>query len=276
MRQLERDEKTKTLEYVMLRDCFAELSRRKFPEIAARLDVEVEDALEAAARITALNPRPARVFDVEPEAGGVTPELSIERQGGKWTVVIHREFTPVLRISSCYKNIMNEATGGPEVREYLREHIRKGRYFISCLEQRQETIRKVAQEIVSRQEAFLENGPAHLKPMTMAQIAETIGVHETTISRTVGGKFARTPHGVVELRRFFTSGMATDSGEAVSCRTVEAALMQLISAEDRAHPLTDAQLSERLAGQGIRISRRTVVKYRDRLGLLPAALRRGQ
>jgi RNA polymerase sigma-54 factor len=260
----------------MLRDCFPALSRRKFPAIAEQLDVEVDDAVAAAVRITALNPRPARIFDSEPEANGITPELTIEKQGGQWTVTLHREFTPVLRISNCYKNIMNESASGSDVREYLREHIRKGRYFISCLEQRQETIRKVAREIVGRQEAFLEHGPAHLKPMTMAQIAEAIGVHETTISRTVGGKFARTPHGVFELRTFFTSGMATDSGEAVSCRTVEAALKDLIAEEDDTRPRTDAQLAEKLAEQGIRISRRTVVKYRDRLGLLPAALRRGQ
>jgi RNA polymerase sigma-54 factor len=211
-----------------------------------------------------------------PEANGITPELSIEKQAGRWVVIMHREFTPVLRISNCYKSIMNEVASGAEVREYLREHIKKGRYFISCLEQRQETIRKVAQEIVRRQEDFFEKGPSFLKPMTMSQIGEAVGVHETTISRTVGGKFARTPHGVFELRTFFTSGMATDSGEAVSCRTVEAALKELIAKEDRAHPWTDAQLSAKLAGQGIRISRRTVVKYRDRLSLLPAALRRNQ
>ncbi|HWB05030.1 MAG TPA: RNA polymerase factor sigma-54 [Verrucomicrobiales bacterium] len=274
MTQLERSKKTKTLEYFILRDCFPALSRRKFQDIAKQLDVEPEDAMEAAMRITELNPRPAQVFDPEPEATSITPELRIEKQGGKWTVILHREFTPVLRISHCYKNIMNEAGNGSEVRDYLREHIRKGRYFIRCLEERQETIRKVATEIVSRQQAFLEHGPAHLKPMTMAQIAEVVGVHETTISRTVGGKFAMTPHGVFELRSLFTSGMATESGENVSCRTVEAALKQLVEDEDGDHPYTDAQLSEKLGEAGIRISRRTVVKYRDRLGILPAALRR--
>ncbi len=274
MTQLERSQKTKTLEYVILRDCFTHLSRRKFNEIAKQLDVETEDAIEAAGRITELNPRPAQAFDPSPETTSITPEITIEKQGKKWAVVMHREFTPVLRISHCYKNIMNEAGSGSEVRDYLREHIRKGRYFIRCLEERQETIRKVATEIIARQEAFLEHGPSHLKPMTMAQIAEVVGVHETTISRTVGGKFAMTPHGVFELRSLFTSGMATQSGENVSCRTVEAALKELISGESSERPFTDAQLSEKLGETGIRISRRTVVKYRDRLGILPAALRR--
>ena len=128
---------------------------------------------------------------------------------------------------------------------------------------------------VTRLLNFFDQGPTHLKPMTMSEIASDIGVHETTISRTVGGKFAQTPHGVFELRSFFTSGMATDSGEAVSSRTVEAALKEVVAAEDHNHPLSDKEIAEALAGRGIRISRRTIVKYRDRLGILPSALRRG-
>ncbi len=170
--------------------------------------------------------------------------------------------------------MLNGSAGEKGVREFLREHIRKGRFFISCLEQRQETIRKVAQEIVARQVAFFEQGPAHLRPMTMSEIAQVIGVHETTISRTVGGKFARTPHGVFELRSFFTSGMATHSGEAVSSRAVEAALREIVAEEDDSQPLSDGGISERMSQRGIRISRRTIVKYRDRLGILAGSLRR--
>ena len=275
MIQLKREQKTKTLEYHILDECFVALSKRRFEEIADKFDVEVEDAVEAAERLTALNPRPARLFDESPgDNCSVQPELSIEKIDDVWTVTVHREFTPGLRISSTCKNLLNGGAAEKSVREFLREHIRKGRFFISCLEQRRDTIRKVAQEIVARQEPFFEQGPAHLRPMTMSDIAQVIGVHETTISRTVGGKFATTPHGVFELRSFFTSGMATHSGEAVSSRTVEAALKEVVQAEDPAKPLSDAQAAEQLAERGIRISRRTVVKYRDRLGILPAGLRR--
>ena len=275
MVQLERDKKTKTLEYHLLKDCFDALSKRRFEDIADKLDVEVEDAVEAAERLTSLNPRPARLFDEPPGAGcGVEPELSMDKVDGAWTVTVHREFTPRLRISAMCKNMLNGPANEKGVREFLREHIRKGRFFISCLEQRQETIRKVAQEIVARQEPFFEQGPSHLRPMTMAEIAQVIGVHETTISRTVGGKFAQTPHGVFELRSFFTSGMATHSGEAVSSRTVEAALREIIAEEDDSQPLSDGEISQRMSERGIRISRRTVVKYRDRLGILAGSLRR--
>ena len=274
MVQLEREGKTKTLEYHLLKDCFDALAKRRFEDMAATLDVEVEDVVEAAERLTLLHPRPARLFDGEAETGhSVEPELTFEERDGAWTATVHREFTPSLRISAACKNLMN-AGGGADVRDYLREHIRKGRWFITCLEQRQETIRKVAQEIASRQEDFFVLGPAHLRPMTMADIAQVVGVHETTISRTVNGKYARTPHGVFELRTFFTSGMATDSGTDVSSRAVEAVLQEIVQSENAAQPLTDMELSVKLAERGIRIARRTVLKYRDRLRILPAPLRR--
>lgn len=275
MVQLERESRSKTLEYHILDECFAALSRRKFEEIATHFDVEVEDVQAAADRITVLNPRPARDFDETPAIGfHVQPELTIEKQDSGWVVIMHREVTPSLRISSFYKSMMAEAGGKKDVREFIRDHIKRGRFFIDMLQQRQQTIQKVAEHIVARQEDFFETGPSALKPMTMADIASEIGVHESTISRTVAGKYARTPHGVFELRAFFSSGMATETGESVSGRTVEAVLKEIIENEDRNHPLNDKEIAARFAERGIRLSRRTVVKYRDRLGILPSALRR--
>ncbi|WP_176159220.1 RNA polymerase factor sigma-54 [Prosthecobacter debontii] len=276
MVQLERENRSKTLEYHILDECFTALSRRKFEEIAAHFDVEVEDVQAATERITLLNPRPARDFDETPAIGfHVQPELTIEKQDGRWVVLMHREVTPSLRISSFYKSMMAEAGGKKDVREFIRDHIKRGRFFIDMLQQRQQTIQKVAEHIVSRQEEFFEQGSAALKPMTMGDIASEIGVHESTVSRTVAGKYANTPHGVFELRYFFSSGMATDSGESVSGRTVEAVLKEIIQAENRDQPLNDKEIAAQFAERGIRLSRRTVVKYRDRLGILPSALRRG-
>jgi RNA polymerase sigma-54 factor len=276
MVQLEREGRGKTLEHHILDECFDALSRRRFEQIATHFDIEMDDVLQATHRITALNPRPAKDFDDTPVTGfQVLPELTIEKQAGRWVVILHKEVTPSLRISHMYKTMMAESGDKKDVRDYIREHIKRGRFFMDLLVQRQHTIQKVAECIVARQQDFFELGPTHLKPMTMSEIAGDIGVHETTISRTVGGKYAATPHGVFELRSFFTSGMATDSGEAVSARTVEAALKEVIAAEDDSHPLSDKEISEHMAERGIRISRRTVVKYRDRLGILPSSLRRG-
>lgn len=276
MVQLERQNRSKTLEYHILNECFDFLSRRKLEEIASHFDVELEDVQAAAARITDLNPRPAKDFEELPAIGfHVQPEMTIKRHEGAWTVTMHKEVTPSLRISQFYKSMMAEAESRKDVREYIRDHIKRGRFFIEMLQQRQQTIQKVAECIVARQEEFFESGPSHLKPMTMADIANEVGVHESTVSRTVAGKFTITPHGVFELRSFFTSGMATYDGEAVSRQHVEAALKDVIDNEDRDHPLNDKEIADKLATRGIRISRRTVVKYRDRMGILPSALRRG-
>lgn len=276
MVQLERQNRSKTLEYHILDECFDLLSRRKLEDIARHFDVEPEDVQDAAERITVLNPRPAKDFEESPAVGfHVQPEMSIEKQGGRWVVTIHKEVTPSLRISQFYKSMMAESESRKDVREYIRDHIKRGRFFIEMLQQRQQTIQKVAECIVARQEDFFETGPSHLKPMTMADIASEVGVHESTVSRTVAGKFTITPHGVFELRSFFTSGMATYGGEAVSRQHVEAALKEVLNAENRSQPLNDKEIADQLAERGIRISRRTVVKYRDRLGILPSALRRG-
>jgi RNA polymerase sigma-54 factor len=276
MVQLQRKTRTKTLEYHILDDCFSLLARRKFNEIAAHFDVEVEDVQEAVERITALNPRPAKDFEETPVSGfHVQPEMTIEKMDGKWAVQLHKDVTPPLRISHFYKSMMAEAASNKDVRDFIRDHIKRGRFFIDMLQQRCQTIQKVAEHIVARQTDFFELGPSHLKPMTMGEIAAEVGVHESTVSRTVAGKYASTPHGVFELRSFFTSSMATYGGEAVSSRAVEAVLKEIIDREDRTHPLNDKGLASHLARRGIRISRRTVVKYRDRLGILPSALRRG-
>jgi RNA polymerase sigma-54 factor len=276
MVQLERQNRSKTLEYHILNECFTLLSRRKLEDIAAHFDVELEDVQAAAGRITGLNPRPAKELEEAPVSGfHVQPEMTIEKKEGRWQVILHKDVTPSLRISHFYKNMMAEADGKKDVREFIRDHIKRGRFFIDMLRQRHETIQKVAEHIIARQEEFFETGPSYLKPMTMADIATEVGVHESTVSRTVAGKYAVTPHGTFELRSFFTSGMATYAGEAVSSRAVEAAIKDVIAEEDRANPLNDKEIAERLALRGIRISRRTVVKYRDRLGLLPSALRRG-
>ncbi len=276
MVQLQRQDRAKVLEYHILDECFALLSRRKFEDIAAHFDVELEDVQAAAERITTLNPRPAKDYEEAPVSGfHVLPEMTIEKQDGRWVVLLHKEVTPSLRISHFYKSMMAESGSKKDVRDFIRDHIKRGRFFIDMLRQRHQTIQKVAEHIIARQEEFFESGPSHLKPMTMADIANEVGVHESTVSRTVAGKYAVTPHGVFELRSFFTSGMATYGGEAVSARTVEAALKDIVAEEDRSHPLNDKEIADLLARRGIRISRRTVVKYRDRLGILPSALRRG-
>ncbi|MDA8876485.1 RNA polymerase sigma-54 factor, partial [Akkermansiaceae bacterium] len=183
-------------------------------------------------------------------------------------------YLPRLRINDQYKDILSSSTGDKKTRNYLRNQIRDGRMIIRAVDQRQETILAIAREIIDRQEPFLKNGTRFLKPLTMNDIAEVIGVHPTTISRAVAGKYIDTPHGMMEMRKFFATGYQTSDGTDISNEGVREALQDLVDAEDSAKPLSDSKLEKMLKEQGISVARRTVAKYREQLGILPSHLRK--
>jgi RNA polymerase sigma-54 factor len=159
-------------------------------------------------------------------------------------------------------------------RDYLRERIRSGKFLIDSIEQRQRTIERITREIINVQRDFFERGISALKPLTMTQVASVVGVHETTVSRAIANKYAQTPHGVFELKYFFTPGYQAESGAAVSNTSVKEMIADLINVEDVSSPLSDQDLVGKLLERGITIARRTVAKYREELGLLPSNLRR--
>ena len=273
MLQLERAGLTGTLEYRIIRDHMDILARRRLPELARAVIRPVSDVQSAVERIAHLEPRPGRDFGT----GGqtyVTPELTIEKAEAGWQVVMHDESVPRLRISNTYKDLMAQADSSAEVRDYIRDKIRAGRFLIKSINQRQETIRKIAWEIVQRQGDFLERGMGHLRPMTMAQIASAVGVHETTVSRAVSAKYVQTPQGVFEMKSFFTSGLETANGEHLSNRSVKDMLATMVAQEDPHKPLSDETIEKALKEKGIKIARRTVAKYRMELNILPSHLRR--
>ncbi len=201
------------------------------------------------------------------------PSVFVRRRP-QYAVSTNDDNLPHLRISNFYKDLLSNPETAGEAREYIREKIKAGKFLIKSLHQRQSTIQNIAKEIVKRQRAFFEHGVSHLKPMTMLQVAEVVGVHETTVSRAVSGKFMATPQGLVDMKFFFTSGVATASGESMSNKSVKTVLAEMIGNEDKSQPLSDEELVARLKGQGIIIARRTVAKYRAELGVLPSHLRR--
>lgn len=273
--QLERQGKGDSLEYRLVAEHLDDLARRRLPDLARKLKVSVERVSQAAETIGGLNPRPAQDFVTSTATNlYVQPDLSVEKVNGRYVVTLNNEAVPRLRISNTYKDLMARSGTKEEVRGYIRERIRSGKFFIQSIEQRQQTIRRIAEEIVVRQEAFLDHGPSHLRPMNMAQLAEVVGVHETTVSRAVNGKYMRTPQGVYELRYFFTTGLETSSGESMSNVSVKAALGELVKNEDATKPYSDDAIVKKLHEQGIKLARRTVAKYRDELGILPSHLRR--
>ncbi|MGA3178835.1 MAG: RNA polymerase factor sigma-54 [Verrucomicrobiota bacterium] len=272
MLQLERAGAEKTVEYRIIRDFFDALCKRKIPEIARGLGLSVEQVQVAAKRITCLEPRPGR--DLLPDDDRyISPEVFVTRVGEDYVVTTNNEQIPHLRISNNYKDLM-ASEQPPEVRDYIRDKIRAGKFLIKSLQQRQQTILNIGNEIVKRQREFMEKGVAHLRPMTMVQVAEVVGVHETTVSRAVSNKYMETPQGVYEMKFFFTSGIKTDSGGGMSNTSVKDMVAAMFAGEDSAKPLSDQEIVKMLKEKGIVIARRTVAKYRDELNILPSNLRK--
>lgn len=271
--QLERLGKTDSLEYVVVRDHLEALGRRRYQDIADVLEVYPDEIQDAAENIGKLKPRPGmEIASSEPEY--VLPEVTVTRTADGFLVTLNDEPLPRVRISHAYKDLLTQAGSNPEVREYLREKMRAGKFLIRCLDQREQTIKRISEEIVRRQHEFFDKGRVYLKPMTMAQVAEAVGVHETTVSRAVAGKYMTTPQGVIEMRSLFTSGVATADGGAVASTGVKQFISEMVKGEDPAHPLTDDQIEARLKERGIKIARRTVAKYRNEMKILPVAMRR--
>src|SRR5690349_16341203 len=215
MLQLERARQENTLEYRIVRDYMEALGKRRIPEIARGTACEVDEVQEALERIARLEPRPGRAFLPDNDQY-VLPEVFVQKSGDDFAVTNNNEHIPHLRISNTYKDLMSAGENSAEVRNYIREKIRAGKFLIKSLHQRQATILNIGREIVKRQREFMDKGVAHLKPLTMAVIADVVGVHETTVSRAVSGKYMQTPQGVFEMKYFFTAGLQTESGVGVS------------------------------------------------------------
>jgi RNA polymerase sigma-54 factor len=273
MLQLERQGKQESIEYRIIRDCMEALGKRRIPEISRKLAASIDDVQDAFGRIAHLDPRPGRAF-MPDDNQYIVPEVFVTLVGDEFTVSTSNDHVPHLRISNVYKDLMAQADSSAEVREYIREKIRAGKFLIKSLHQRQQTILNIAKEIVHRQREFMEKGVAYLKPLTMVQVAEVVGVHETTVSRAVSGKYMQTPQGLFEMKYFFTSGIQTMTGADVSNTSVKDMLDELIKKEDTTKPLSDEEIVKLLGEKGIKIARRTVAKYRSELNILPSHLRR--
>lgn len=273
MMQLERDGRKNTVEYRIVNEFMDALGKRRLPEIARGVGQSVDDVQKAVARIGLLEPRPGRAFLPDNDQF-IMPEVFVHKSDGEFAVSTNNEQIPHLRISNTYKDLMAQADSSSEVREYIREKIRAGKFLIKSLQQRQQTILNIGKEIVKRQREFMEKGVAHLKPMTMVQVAEVVGVHETTVSRAVSGKYIQTPQGIFEMKYFFTSGIQTASGEGMSNTSVKDMIADLFKKENPQKPLSDQEVVKILGEKGIVIARRTVAKYRSELNILPSNLRK--
>jgi RNA polymerase sigma-54 factor len=257
----------------IIRDHFPLLVRRRLPDISRKIGLPVESIQEAIEEIGRLDPSPGSRF-AEDTNRVVVPDVTVEKVGDEWQITLNNDYIPRVRLSRSYRELIAKGTLSEQERSYLREKLRAGKFLINSIEQRQQTIEKITREILRVQLEIFEEGVSRLKPLTMTQVADVVGVHETTVSRALANKFIRTPHGVFEMKYFFTPGYQSDAGESISNSSVKDKIKALLEEEDPAKPLSDEDIGGILKGKGIPIARRTVAKYRGELGILPSNLRR--
>lgn len=261
----------------LLEEAYEDLLRRRFPEIAKRLRLDPDAVREAVAEIARLDPAPARRF-AEDDNHAVAADVVVVRdeETGLWRAELTGEGVPRLRLSHPYKELLAGGRLSAKDRAYLAEKMKEGRFLIDALAHRQSTVLGVAARLIERQADFFDRGRPALKPLTMATVAADLGIHETSVSRAVAGKWMRTPQGLVEMRDFFTSGYTTAEGGSVAVAGVKEMIADIVAAEDAAGPLSDEAIAEALDSRGLKVARRTVAKYREELGIAPKYLRRRQ
>ena len=272
--QLEYKGKQNTLVYKVVSKYLDKLAKNRIPEIAKALKVTPAMLYDVNYEIKQLNPKPGHVIESTYDHY-ILPEVFIERDSNNELIVsTNNDNLSSLRISARYLRIMEDPSTPEEVRNYIKEKITSGNLLIKSMTQRQSTIKNITEKIVEHQKEFFSKGDDAMKPLTMAQIAGEVGVHETTVSRAIANKYVKTPRGTFPLKHFFTSGFQTDSGDSVSNYRIMNQIKETISNENPIHPVSDQKIVEALAKQGLNVARRTVAKYRESLGIASSHMRK--
>jgi RNA polymerase sigma-54 factor len=255
-------------------DHLAQLENRRFEKLARELGITVDEIVVASQVIASLEPRPARGYDEE-EIRTIIPDVSVEKISDEWVIFLNDEGLPRLRVSSFYRRLASQQGEEEEkARQYLQEKVRAATWLIKSIHQRQQTLYRVTQSIFKFQREFLETGVSQLRPMVLKDVAEDIGMHESTVSRATANKYVHTPHGLFELKYFFQSGLRSGNGEDVASESVKDKIRGIVSAEDPKKPFSDQHIAKLLSDDAIGIARRTVAKYREAMGILPSSRRR--
>ena len=253
----------------LIADHLPDLQQHKLPHLAKQISSDVDTLLNELQFIRTLDPYPGRRYSAE-EPILISPEIYIEKldeDDDEYVIYFADDGSPRLRVSQQYQQMLGKTDVSNETKSFIREKMRSAVDLLRNIEHRRQTIYKVVESIVHRQQEFLDHGVQHIKPMMLKDIAEDIGMHLSTVSRVVNRKYAHTPQGVIELRRFFTEGMMNEDGEEISTRIIKLKIKKLIEEEDSHNPITDDQVVKILIKDGIKLSRRTVAKYRDQMSI---------
>lgn len=256
-------------------DHLDDIAANHYRKVARKLQVDEAEIRRLVEILRQLNPRPAGAFSPGPSPGYVVPDVTIRRFGDDWVITPNSEAVPTLRVSSRYRTMLRGGSGADaETVRYLKDKIRSAETFIKNVDRRKDTVSRITKIILEVQNEFFEDGKGPLRPLRLEDVAVEIGVHLSTVSRGVTGKYMATPYGMFELKHFFSGGYRTSTGMDVAATTVKGTLRDMLTEEDPLHPLSDQRLAEMLSDMGIPVARRTVAKYREEMGIEPSWARK--
>lgn len=270
--QLRAREEENSLAVKIISEYLPDIKKRKYPQIARNLGVELEDVVQAAKTIASLEPKPGHKLNPDlPHY--IVPDIIVKKIDDEYQIIVNDDGVPALRISPFYRRLLSKSSSA-EIRKYLTEKFKSASWLIKSIQQRKCTINRVAECIVKNQRGFFEKGTSHLKPLRLKDIARELNLHESTVSRVTTHKYMETGRGTVELKYFFSGSLQKDVGEATSTRSIKARIAGLVKNENSKEPLPDHKIVELIRNEGTNIARRTVAKYRKQLGILPVHLRK--
>ena len=264
---------TEELEYI-IENMLEDLASHKIAKIAKKMNMTNKEIQDMVDLIKTLEPKPGKLFDSGDATKYISPDIFVEKINGEYVVTNNDNSVPRLMVSSYYNKLSAQAKKDEELDKYLNERFNSAVWLIKSIEQRKQTIFNVASAIVKYQQDFFDKGEKFLKALTLKQIADELGMHESTVSRSINGKYMESPRGMYELKFFFSSGVSADDGKSVSSNSVKSIIKELIGKENPKKPYSDQEMVDILKNKGIEISRRTVAKYREGLGILSSSKRR--
>jgi RNA polymerase sigma-54 factor len=259
----------------IVRDHLDDVAANHYRKVARALRVDEDEVRRLVEILRALNPRPAGAFSPGPSPGYIVPDVTLRRFGDEWFITPNNDALPALRVSPRYRSMLRSgSTADDETRRYLKDKIRSAESFIKNVDRRKDTVTRITEIIMEVQNDFFEDGKGPLRPLRLEDVAVEIGVHLSTVSRGVTGKYMATPYGLFELKHFFSGGYRTAQGMDVAATSIKQRLRELVREEDPAKPVSDQRLAELLSNEGVTVARRTVAKYREELNIEPSWARR--
>lgn len=258
----------------MVNEHLEDIAANRLAVIARELGITVKQVQEIADMIKGLEPKPGRQFASEQKTRYIIPDVLVEKVDGRYVVTINETNVPHLMVSSYYRGLLKEAGTDAKLAEYLSDRVNAANWLIKSIEQRKQTIFNVVTAVVKYQQEFFDKGRKYLKVLTLKDVAEEVGIHESTVSRSISGKYLQCPGGVFEIKYFFSAGVSNSEGEGISSKSVKEFIKELVEEENPEKPLSDQKMVELLEARGFNISRRTVAKYRDELGILSSSKRK--